>query len=409
MPYERWVTTLVQKSLKERRATLLVGPRQSGKTTLVKSLLPEKKEYRTLDDITLLAAAESDPHIFVKRNGNLMVIDEVQRVPELLLAIKKEVDENPEKGQYLLTGSANVPQLPTVRESLAGRVAKLQLRPLTQGEIMVSKPNFLQRALTQEFLLGSVHYDRDAIIEFAIRGGFPEVLTLGEEGRFGWHHDYLDALIDHDLKEITNIRRRDDMQQLLSVIAAWSSQYIDLNSVQSILSIKRPTIESYLSALEALFLFERLPVYAKTDYARITKRPKLYMNDSGMMSAILRYNKDNVRLDDQKLGKLVETFVFNEIAAQVSCYPGSRLYHYRDREKREIDLLVETAKDELIGIEVKAGSAIKKNHFKHLSWFKEHLVKGHQKFVGVILYTGETVVPFGEGLWAVPMGALFGD
>ena len=408
MTYKRWITAVIQSSLKERRATILLGPRQSGKTTLVKQLLPEVRDYRTLDDLTLLAAAEADPHLFVKRSGRLMVIDEVQRVPDLLIAIKKEVDENSEKGQYLLTGSANIRQLPTVRESLAGRIAKLQLRPLAQGEILGKKPDFLQRAIRQEFAEPDVYYNQDAVIDLALRGGFPEPLTLSEKARGGWHKDYLEALIDYDLSEIINIRRRDDMHQLLYVLAEWSSQYIDLSAIQSGLAIQRQTLESYLNALEALFLFERLPVYAKTDYARIGKRPKLYMNDSGMMASILKWNKEKVLLDSQKTGKLIETLVYNEIATHVSCHDEHQLYHYRDREKREIDLIVENDEGALLGIEVKAGSTLKKEHFKHLSWFQENLVKEGQLFVGIILYTGEKVVPFGENLWAVPMGCLWG-
>jgi uncharacterized protein len=407
--YKRWITDVVQSSLKERRATILVGPRQSGKTTLVRKLLLENSDYRTLDDVTLLAAAQADPHAFVKRSGKLMIIDEVQRAPDLLLAIKKEVDENSEKGQYLLTGSANIRQLPTVKESLAGRVAKLQLRPLAQGEILGKKPNFLQQAIAQQFVDPHEHYDRDCVITLALRGGFPEPLTLSEKTGVGWHTDYLEALIDHDLKEIINIRRRDDMHRLLDVLATWSSQYIDLSAIQSALAIKRQTLESYLNALEALFLFERLPAYAKTDYARIGKRPKLYMNDSGMMAALLKWNKDKVRLDNSRLGKLVETLVYNEIATQVSCYSGYQLYHYRDREQREIDLIVESDQGELLGIEVKAGSSVKKEHFKHLSWFQDSLVKKGQSFVGIVLYTGERVVSFGNNQWAVPMGCLWAD
>jgi len=407
MAYQRWITSLIQASLRERRATLLVGPRQSGKTTLVKELLPESIDYRTLDNLTLLSAAESDPHEFVKRQGDLMVIDEIQRVPELLMAIKMELDRSNDKGQYLLTGSANIRQLSTVRESLAGRVAKVRLRPLTQGEITGRQPTFIQDAMQQKIPAPASHYDRNEVIALALRGGFPEPMTLQEESRPAWHRDYVNALVDHDLVDIINIRRRDDMQQLLFVLAAWSSQYIDLNAIQSALSIKRPTLETYLNALEALFLFDRLPAYAKTDYARVGKRPKLYMNDSGLMAAILNWDRDRVRLDDQKLGKLVETFVYNEIASHVSCYSGYQLHHYRDREKREIDLLVESDRSDLLGIEVKSGSVVKKEHFKHLAWFRDNLVKKDQSFVGVVLYTGEHLVTFGDRLWAVPMGCLW--
>jgi uncharacterized protein len=149
-----------------------------------------------------------------------------------------------------------------------------------------------------------------------------------------------------------------------------------------------------------------LPAFAKIEYARVGKRSKLYMNDSGMMAAILRWQHDAVRLDDKKLGKLIETFVYNEIAKQIACQPEYRLYHYRDREQREIDLLIECDDGGLLGIEVKAGSTIKRDYFKHLEWFRDNLLKAGQSFTGIILYTGEKVVPFAEDLWAIPMGCL---
>ena len=187
MGYKRWIDEPLKLALKEMRAAILVGPRQSGKTTLVKALAPEQSDYRTLDDLTLLEAAQHDPHAFVKRGDDLMIIDEVQRVPELLLAIKKSVDENSERGQYLLPGSANIQQLPTVTESLAGRVAKLQLRPLAQGEILGAQPDFLSRSFTQEFKTPKDFYDSDRVIELALQGGFPEPLTLGSKARIRWH------------------------------------------------------------------------------------------------------------------------------------------------------------------------------------------------------------------------------
>lgn len=407
MSYDRWMTEMLSVSLSERRATLLLGPRQSGKTTLVKHLLPNTKDYRTLDDLTLLAAAESDPHAFVKRTGLSMVIDEVQRVPELLLAIKKAIDESDAKGQYVLTGSANIRHLPTVKESLAGRVARLQLRPLAQGEILRKQPTFLKDAFAGHFVAPENHYDRETVLEFALRGGFPEPLSLDRVSASAWYKDYLNALLDYDLQEIINIRRRDSMQQLLYVLAAWSGQYMDAKAIQSSLSLTNQTFASYLNALEALFVFDRLPVYAKTDYARVGKRSKLYMNDSGMMASVLKWTKEKIYLDNEKLGQLLETLLYNELAVQVSCYPGSELYHYRDREKREIDFVIENAEGALLGIEVKAASAIKKDHFKYLAWFKEQLVKPGQSFIGIVLYTGEHVVSFGEGLWAVPMGCLW--
>ena len=407
MKYERWIRPEIHKALENRRIVLLVGLKESGKTTLVKTLRSEHIEYRTLDDLTLLNSARNDPQVFVKRDKPLMIIDEVQRVPELLLAVKQVVDEDDTMGQYLLTGSADIQQLPRVRESLAGRVTKLCLRPLAQGEIVRSQVHFLKDAFSQHFINPSIHYDKDDMIKMALCGGFPEPLQCHEsQARIAWHQDYMNAILDHDLKDIVNIRRRNSMQSLVEVLSAWSSKYMDLSAIQSGLSIRRATLETYMNALEALFVIERLPAWAKTDYGRVGKRSKLYMRDSGMMASLLNWKQDAIRFDDDKVGKLIETWVYNEIAANVGCQRAYKMYHYRDRDKREIDLLIERNDGALLGIEVKAGSAIKFDHFKHLKWFHENIVKSKQAFVGIILYTGEKLVPFADNLWAVPIACM---
>jgi uncharacterized protein len=405
--YPRWQKQTIKNLLPERRVLMLNGPRQSGKTTLARELESDLTEYRTLDDSTLREAAEVDPQGFVKRSTATLIIDEVQRVPSLLAAIKKAVDEDPRNGQYLLTGSTNIRSLPTVRESLAGRITKIRLRPLTYGEILKRDPRFIESAFDQSFSSSSIHLDRDALLEIALKGGFPEPIKLQERGRRRWHIDYIDALLERDLKEIARIQRNRAMRELVHTLAAWSGKFIDLSAIGSGLSIQRPTLESYINALETLYLVERLYPWGKTDYARVGKRSKLYMVDSGLMAGILKWKMDQVRFDSDRSGKLIETFAFNEITAQVEAGNDRyELFHYRDREKREIDFLIEREDGHLLGLEIKAGSAVHKNDFKHLFWFKNKLVKDRE-FIGIILYTGEHSVSFGHNLWAVPMGLLW--
>jgi predicted AAA+ superfamily ATPase len=386
---------------------MLSGPRQSGKTTLSRELESSLTEYRTLDDGTLREAAKNDPQGFIKRRTKTLIIDEVQRIPSLLPAIKKAVDEDTRPCQYLLTGSANIQFLPTVRESLAGRIDKIRLRPLAQGELMKKLPRFIESAFKQSFSHRQTHHDRDAILETAFRGGFPEPMTLQDRGRKRWHTDYIGAILERDLKEIAKIHRKHAMRELVNTLAAWSGKYMDISAIGSGLSIQRPTIESYINALEALFMVERVYPWTKTDYARVGKQSKLFMADSGLMASLLRWKMDQVRLDSDRSGKLIETFAFNEIAAQIDASDGRyALFHYRDREKREIDFLIEREDNALLGVEVKAGSAISKNDFKHMKWFKNNLVK-NQEFIGVILYTGQHPASFGNNLWAIPFGLLW--
>ncbi len=407
--YPRWQKNVIAQALKNRRVLLLSGARQCGKTTLARQLVSAQTAYRTLDDLTLKKLAESDPQDFVTHEFRTLVIDEIQRVPELLSAIKLIVDRDNRPGQFLLTGSANIQTLPSVKESLAGRIQKLRLRPLAQGEILESKPKFLEKAYNlSSFKRLSTAYDRRAILDMAFRGGYPEAIQLSARERKQWHLDYVDALIERDLQEISRINRQDAMKELLRVLAAWSGKYMDISAIGSGLSIRRPTVESYINALESLYLVERVRPWTKTDYERVGKHSKLFMTDSGLMASALGWKNEQVVLDPDRSGKLIETFVFNELAAQIdSSDTEYSLYHYRDREQREIDFLIERDDGALLGIEVKSGSSIKGEHFRHLQWFKQNLASKKRAFIGIVLYTGETAGSLGDGLWAVPFSALW--
>lgn len=406
--YQRWQTNIVLNALKTRRVVIIGGARQSGKTTLSKSLVAAGVIYRTLDDKLLLQAAQNDPHEFIKHPESMMIIDEVQKAPELLPAIKIAVDENNRSGQYLLTGSANIQSLPGVTESLAGRIREVPLRPLSQGEILGHLPNFLEDAINQRFHPPQDILSRDDIIEIAMRGGYPEPLEFSSYDRQLWHQNYIDALLDRDLKEIVNIRRRDAMNHLVQVVSAWSTKPIDIAAIGSGLSLQRHTVENYFNALEALYLIDRIPAFVQTDYERVGKQSKLIFNDSGIMASILRWRMDDIRLDGDRVGKLIETHVGNELQKHVDATAGRCiLYHYRDREKREIDFIIEGYHGDLLGIEVKTSTTPCLNDFKHLVSFKERIKPSHKNFTGIVLYTGKHIASFGDGMWAVPISCLY--
>ena len=394
--------------MQERRVLLLAGSRQCGKTTLVRQLESSKVEYRTLDDGTLQALAESDPMGFVQHNKEMMIIDEVQRALPLLPAIKKVVDEKNRPGQFLLTGSANIQTMPDVQESLAGRISKIRLRTLTEGEIVGAEPGFLDSCFNREFKDNDKTYSRDDIIQSALRGGFPETLNLGPLARARWHRDYIAALLSRDLMDIVRIHRHKKMRDLVKILSAWSSKFMNIAKIGTSLGITRPTLESYINALEGLYIIEQVEPWTKIDYARVGKQRKLFMTDSGLMSSILGFREERVRLDPDQAGKLIETFAHNELAAQADTSGGEySLYHYRDRERREIDLVVERDDGALLGIEIKSAATITKNDFKHLRWFKENIADD-RLFTGIVLYAGEHTGSFGNDLWAVPFGAIWG-
>ena len=404
--YPRWQKAKMMSALQTRRIVMLAGPRQTGKTTLAREVAGVEGEYRTLDDVALKAAAEIDPHGFIKSKAGTLVIDEVQRAPMLLPALKKAVDENLRSGQYLLTGSANFRALPGVQESLAGRIATVRLRPLAQGEILSRQPDFVSRAFAGEFGRATEMYDRDALLELAFRGGFPEAARLSGSARRQWHLDYVDALIESDIRDISRIQRKDALLDLVDVLAAWSGKFMDVSAIGAGLSIRRPTLESYINALETMFVVERLLPWTRSDYERVARLKKLFMSDSGLMASILRWQFDQVRFDPDRSGKLIETFAFNEIAAQIDAAGGDMtLFHYRDREQREIDFIIERDDGTVLGIEIKAGSAVGASDFKHLKWFKGQHPK--RSFTGVVLYSGSEALAFGEGFWAVPFAAMW--
>jgi len=405
--YTRWQTKSVLEAMDDIRVTLLTGARQCGKTTLAKSLIRNGIEYRTLDDSTLASAAKQDPHSFVEHQNRTLIIDEIQRVPELIVAIKKAVDENQQPGRFLLTGSADIQSLPSVTESLAGRARKIRLRPLTQGEILGSKPRFFdiirQRNLHQAMRI----FKRDEIMELALKGGFPEALDKNQLQRRRWHKAYIDALIDKDLKNISNIRRVKAMRTLVEALAAWSSKLINIADIGRDIGIKREALDNYVNALQALYIFDRVPAWTKTDYEHVAKKPKIFAADSGVMASILGWKADHLRLNSDRLGKLFETFVYTELQAQVDAQDGAyELYHYRDNQKREIDFLIKHEDGDVIGLEVKASTTVGKSDFKHLRWFDENQAKGHT-FTGCVLYAGDQPVQFGENFLAIPFHMMW--
>lgn len=405
--YKRWQENGIKSALNTRKVVILSGSRQCGKTTTSKAMTDRQSVYRTLDDYTLLQAAQNDPQGFIKLSKGTMIIDEVQRVPELITAIKKAVDENTRYGQYLITGSVNIQTLPTVRESLAGRVKKIRLRPLTQGEILKKSPKFLQRLKKQNFINNN-SYDKEKISEMIFKGGFPEPMQMkSAQMRKSWYKDYIETIIEYDLHNISNIRRQDSLKELIKIIASFSSKFIDKSKITASLGIANQTLDSYLGVLENTYLVDKLSPWLKTDCERVNKQSKYFMTDTGFMASLLNWEADDMLLNADKSGKIFKTFVYNELIAQIELKDDEyELYHYRDRERREIDFIIQDENNNIYGIEVKAGSSVTKDRFKHLTWFKNNLAK-NKNFSGIVLYTGEQVVPFGNNLLAVPMNNLW--
>jgi predicted AAA+ superfamily ATPase len=230
-----------------------------------------------------------------------------------------------------------------------------------------------------------------------------------------WYKDYIDSLITRDLKDIANIRRLDSLRDLVGILASWSGKFMDIASICSSLAISKITVESYINALLALYLFEKTAPWIYSDYDRIGRRAKLYAADTGLMASVLGWNLEEALLDADRAGKLMETFVFQELSAQVDLDSRYKLSQYRDRENREIDFIVKDKDGSMIGLEVKAGHNVSKKDFTHLEWFKNNLAK-EKRFTGIVLYSGEDTLSFGSSnskgtadMIAVPIAALWAD
>jgi predicted AAA+ superfamily ATPase len=385
---------------------VVAGPRQSGKTTLAKQLMTKNDNFRTMDDEILLKAAISGPLDFVKHSQGTLIIDEVQRVPQLIPAIKMVVDNNNTPGQFLLTGSADIRALPAVSESLAGRVSHIRLRSLTVGEILGKKPSFLDMSFKRLWPMSFKGYDKAAIMKLAFRGGYPETMQLDEKERRIWHLDYAESILRRDLRQIANIQRQTAMEELLSILSAWSGKLMDINAICSKLGVDKKTLVSYINILVSFFIFERVFPLVNTDYERAGRREKIFITDTGLMASLLNYRIDDVLLDQDRSGKIIETFVFNQLAALCDLEKSFLLRHYRDRTGREIDFVIENDQREILGIEVKSSSSFSTNDARHLRWFKQNIAKD-KPFIGIIMYTGENTLSLGNDIYAVPMAALW--
>jgi predicted AAA+ superfamily ATPase len=404
--YSRWQNKTIVQALKTRRVVILSGPRQCGKTTLAQQIQNEDDLYLTLDDNLLLRAALNDPLGFLKHPSGTMIIDEVQKAPLLIPSIKIVVDKDKTPGQFLLTGSTDIQKNPHVTESLAGRVKNIRLRTMSIGERLEKQPSFLKNCFEKNWPSQIKGFDKPTVIELAFSGGYPDAFTLAPAERRDWHLDYVAGLLTRDLKDIINIKRKDKLRQLLSILAAWSSKFMDASSIASNLGSTRTTLASYINALESLYLFDRLEAWPKNDYGRATQRDKIFATDTGLMTSLLDWNLKDVLYDPDRSGKLVETLVFNEISTQIDLNSEYKMYHYRDREKREIDFIIERLQKETVGVEVKAGSNVSPADCRHLVWFKNTYAR-NRPFIGIVLYTGENTLSLGQDIYAVPIATLW--
>ena len=404
--YPRYIEQRVREALTDTRVVLLCGPRQSGKTTLARRIAGDTFPFITLDDATTLAAALADPVGFL-RGVDRAVVDEIQRAPDLILAIKTAADADPRPGRFLLTGSANLMTLPRVADSLAGRMGIMRLLPLAQAELRGRRPSFLDKAFAGEIPTSGTSIVGDDLVEVVLAGGYPEALTRsGWRRRQDWYLDYVEAILQRDIRDIARIEQLGMMPRLMRVLAGHSGQLANHSGFGAPLGMNHVTARKYVGILENLFLVHTLPPWYTNNLKRLVKSPKLHFLDAGLLAALRGITPQRLRRDRTPFGPLLETFVLGELL-KLASWPDDRytFAHFRDKGRNEVDIVIEDGRGRIVGVEVKASATVSAGDFSGL----RHLAAGAgERFSsGLVLYDHDQTVPFAERMAAVPVSTLW--
>lgn len=408
--YRRNILPLLREALRDTPIVLLNGARQVGKSTLVRSGVfgGDEARYLTLDDAGVLAAAEGDPVGFVSGLGGRIILDEVQRAPGLFLAIKTEVDRDRRPGRFLMTGSANVLSLPKLSESLAGRMEILTLRPLSQGEIEDVEEGFVDALFKGEFPPpGEEAEGTSALHERMLAGGYPEALGRStERRRRAWFDSYVTTILQRDVRDLANIEGLTELPRLLSLLATRTASLLNYAELSRSAAMPQSTLKRYFSLLETTFLIQLLPAWSANLGKRLVKAPKLMFGDTGLASSLQGLNAERLSTNLQLAGPLLENFVAVDLYKQASwSRTQPSLFHFRTQKGEEVDVVLEDNAGRIAGIEVKSAATVSARDFRGLRTLAE--ATGDRFRCGVVLYTGKTVIPFAENLYALPVSSLW--
>ncbi|HHM05301.1 MAG TPA: ATP-binding protein [Gammaproteobacteria bacterium] len=406
--YPRLLEPRLDEALADTPVVMIHGPRQCGKTTLARRVGEARGyAYFSFDDDVTLAAAREDPVGFAGDLPERAILDEVQRVPELFTALKSTVDRDRVPGRFLLTGSANVLLVPKLADSLAGRMEILRLHPLAQVELARTPPRFLNALFGAGFEMGNRPRLGNGLPERIVAGGYPAALARqAPRRRAAWYRDYIETLVQRDVRELARIRLLDALPRLLTLAAGQTARLLNVSDLASPFQLSRQTIRGYITLLTRVFLLEELPSWHSNRLRRLIKTPKLHLGDTGLACALLGVDVAALKADRVLLGQLLETFVFQELRRQASGWEDAvNFYHFRDKDGAEVDIVLETSGQRVAGVEVKAAATVTASDFRGLRRLKQAAA---QRFAGgVVLYDGEATMPFGDGLYAVPTRCLW--
>ncbi len=407
-PLPRPLRATIETALADTPVVCVLGPRQAGKTTLVRQFEPEY-HYTSLDDPATLAFAESDPTGFVAALPDPVILDEVQRVPELMRAIKLSVDDDRRPGRFLLTGSANLLLLPRLGDSLAGRMEVVELQPLSAAEQSRQPGGFLG-----SLLAGKLHAaiepaklpDLTPLAEKVVTGGFPEAVKRTPTRARTWHRQYLRRLIDRDVQDIARVREPQELFRMLQLMALRSARLLNISSLAKELGLRRETVEHYLAVCERLFLLHRLQPWHRNQAKRLIKTPKVHFVDSGLCATLAGLDVDDAINRRDNFGALLETFVVQQVITQAGrTAPELEFWHYRDKDQVEVDLVITSAQN-VWGVEVKAAATATPADGHGLRRLAAQA--GRDFRGGVLFYAGTSTMPLEtDRCLAVPLARLW--
>ena len=406
--FPRRSRSLILDALSDTRIVLVMGARQVGKSTLTEDIVATDHPARalTLDDKTTRDAANNDPSGFVAGFDGPVLIDEVQRSPDLLLAIKESVDKDRSPGRFLLTGYANLLTAPKIYEALTGRIEIINLSPLAQVEIEHSKRNLIDQlfAAAPPQIAGAT-IGRDAFVDRAVRGGYPEARLRAQRRRDRWFDSYLTTIIDRDLRELSGAHKLEEIPALLRLIAAQAANLYRAENIGNKMGLHKQTVQNYTQLLETVFLVKRIKAWRPSIGSREVQTPKIFVMDTGLLAHLVGADEQRVAGDDQVTGKLLENFVAMEVDRLVDWAEISvTQYHYRARDE-EVDVVLESRSGDIACIECKTAATLKSSDYRPMQKLRDS--RGRAFIAGVVLYTGADTKPLGDRLWAVPVSALW--
>lgn len=406
--YLRFLQPRLIEAMADTPVVLIHGPRQCGKSTLARQVGDTAGyTYLSFDDDVQRASAQADPIGYVADLPDKVVLDEVQRVPNLFTSLKAAVDARRQPGRFILTGSANVLLVPRLADSLAGRMDILRLHPLAQAELAGTEPNFLSALFGNAFKTGACGQRLGKMLaERVAAGGYPAALARATaRRRASWYRDYADTLVQRDVRDLARIHALEALPRLLTLAAGQSACLLNVADLAAPFQLSRPTIRDYMTLLARVFLLEELPPWHSNRLSRLIKTPKLHLGDTGLACALLGVDAAALWDDRALYGQLLETFVYQELRRHASWREEPvTFHHFRDKDGAEVDIVLESS-GKLAGVEVKAAATVTAADFKGL-----HKLKSATRtcFVGgVVLYDGDAVASFGDGLYAVPHSCLW--